>query len=59
MNKELEDWAKRRSEKKGNKWPREKLRKAKRLAEKMKGNPDIDNPHALARWAAARGRIGK
>ena len=26
------------------------LKKAKKLAEKMKGKKGIDNPHALARW---------
>jgi hypothetical protein len=31
-----------------------KLRKAKRLAEKLKGKPGIDNPHALARYMVKR-----
>lgn len=26
------------------------IKKAKRMAEKMKGKEGIDNPHALARW---------
>jgi len=26
------------------------LKKAKKLAEKMKGKKGVDNPHALARW---------
>ena len=26
------------------------LKKAKKLAEKMKGKKGVDNPHALAKW---------
>lgn len=35
-------------------WPVEKMKKAKRLAESMKGKDEIDDPHALSRWMVAR-----
>lgn len=33
-----------------NKMTDAELKKAKKLAEKLKGKKDITNPHALARW---------
>ena len=33
------------------------IRAAKRLAEKLKGEPEISNPHALARWIVKRRRM--
>ncbi len=54
MDRKVQAWAKAAASGKG-KWPPEKLAMAKRLAEKLKKHPEIDNPHALARWAVARG----
>jgi hypothetical protein len=37
------------------KMSKRQLAKSSRMAEKMKKHPDIDNPHALARWQVKRG----
>jgi hypothetical protein len=36
------------------KMTRKQIKKAKRLAERLKGKPGISNPHALARWQVKR-----
>ena len=53
MDPKTAEWAKKAAEKDG-KWPADKLAKAKKLAEKLKGATGIDNPHALARWQTAK-----
>lgn len=50
---ESEEEAKNPPMSKGEMSPKE-LEEAKRLAERMKGKKDIDNPHALARWMVQR-----
>lgn len=65
MDPKLAKWAKEAAEK-DQKWPSGKLDKAKALAEKLKdkdaekgGKGGVGNPHALARWAVARGEAVK
>lgn len=57
MDQAKQEWAKQTKAAGGKGWPLGKLKKAKALAEKMKPDGEIDNPHALSRWAVARGAI--
>ena len=59
MDAKVQKWAKMTKSAGGKGWPVDKVRKAKKLAEKLKGSGAIDNPHALARWAVARGAVKK
>jgi len=55
MNPAMAAWAKKAASSDSG-WPKDKLSKAKKLAERMKGKKEIENPHALARWTTARNK---
>jgi hypothetical protein len=48
-----------RAMKKKKKMTTAEIKKAKKLAEKMKGKPEIDNPHALSRHVVKKQRKKK
>ena len=59
MDAKQAEWAKETKAAGGKGWPAGKIKKAKKLAENLKGSAAVGSPQALARWAVARGALPK